>query len=416
MKHVVVLGAGTAGTMAANRLRARLPQEDWSITVVDPSLTHYYQPGFLFIPFGIYRPEQAHHPRRGTLHDGVTLLHAAVDRVATEADVVHLEDGRTLPYDVLVIATGTTPRPEETPGMADDLGGSVHEFYTYQGALALGRALEGWRGGRLVVHVTEMPIKCPVAPLEFVFLADSFFQATGLRDDVSITFVTPLPGAFTKPVASATLGSMLEDRGIAVEPDFVVERIDPDEKLLVSYDEREVPYDLLVTVPLNMGADYVARSGLGDELNFVPTDRHTLLAKGRENVFVVGDAADLPTSKAGSVAHFAVEVLVTNVLDLVHGRPLSASFDGHANCFIESGAGKGLLIDFNYDVEPLTGSYPLPVVGPLRLLQETRANHWGKLAFRWVYWNLLLPGRPIPLPAHMTMAGKKRPADVLEKV
>jgi len=165
-----------------------------------------------------------------------------------------------------------------------------------------------------------------------------------------------------------------------------------------------------------MGADYVARSGLGDELNFVPTDRHTLLAKGQENVFVVGDAADLPTSKAGSVAHFAVEVLVTNVLDLVHGRPLSASFDGHANCFIESGAGKGLLIDFNYDVEPLTGSYPLPVVGPLRLLQETRANHWGKLAFRWVYWNLLLPGRPIPLPAHMTMAGKKRPADVLEKV
>jgi sulfide:quinone oxidoreductase len=416
MKHLVVLGAGTAGTMAANRLRSRLEREAWSITVVDPSLTHYYQPGFLYIPFGIYRPEQAHHPRRGTLHHGITLVHAAVDRVETDADTVHLDDGRTLPYDVLVIATGTSPRPEETPGMAEDLGGSIHEFYTYRGAVALRRAIEGWRTGRLVVHVTEMPIKCPVAPLEFAFLADSFFQDQGVRDDVSLTFVTPLPGAFTKPVASATLGSMLEDRGIAVEPDFVVERIDPARKVLVSYDEREVPYDLLVTVPLNMGADYVARSGLGDELNFVPTDRHTLLAKGHGNVFVVGDAADLPTSKAGSVAHFAVEVLVTNVLDLVHGRPLSASFDGHANCFIESGAGKGLLIDFNYDVEPLTGTYPLPVLGPLRLLEETRANHWGKLAFRWVYWNLLLPGRPIPLPAHMTMAGKKPPADVLEKV
>jgi sulfide:quinone oxidoreductase len=184
----------------------------------------------------------------------------------------------------------------------------------------------------------------------------------------------------------------------------------------VSYDEREIPYDLLVTVPLNMGADVIARSGLGDELNFVPTDRHTLQAKGHENVFVLGDAADLPTSKAGSVAHFAVEVFTANFLDLIAGRPMLESFDGHANCFIESGAGKGLLIDFNYDTEPLPGVYPIPVVGPLRLLEETRANHWGKLAFRWVYWNLLLPGRPIPLPAHMSMAGKKAPAPVPERV
>jgi sulfide:quinone oxidoreductase len=416
MKSVVVLGAGTAGTMAANRLHAKLPAESWSITVVDSSLTHYYQPGFLFIPFDIYRPEQSHRPRRDSLHDGITLVHAAVDRVDTAADTVHLTDGRELGYDYLVIATGTTPRPEETPGMADDLGGSIHEFYTFDGAVALRQALDGWPGGRLVVHVTEMPIKCPVAPLEFAFLADAYFQDKGMRDHVSITFVTPLSGAFTKPVASATLGSMLEDRGIAIEPDFVVEHIDPDAKTLVSYDEREVPYDLLVTIPLNMGADYLERSGLGDELNFVPTDRHTLLAKGHDNVFVLGDAADLPTSKAGSVAHFATDVLVTNFLDLVHGRPLSASFDGHANCFIESGAGKGLLIDFNYDVEPLTGSYPVPIVGPLRLLEETRSNHWGKLAFRWIYWHLLLPGRPIPLPAHMTMAGKKRPAETQEVV
>jgi sulfide:quinone oxidoreductase len=123
-------------------------------------------------------------------------------------------------------------------------------------------------------------------------------------------------------------------------------------------------------------------------------------------VFVIGDAANVPTSKAGSVTHFEGETLVENVQHYLRDEPLEPGFDGHANCFIETGFHKALLIDFNYDTEPLTGTYPVPYVGPLGLLKETRANHLGKLAFRWVYWNVLLRGRPIPLPAHMSMAGK----------
>jgi sulfide:quinone oxidoreductase len=192
----------------------------------------------------------------------------------------------------------------------------------------------------------------------------------------------------------------------------MVERIDPERKMLVSYDEREIPFDLLVTVPLNMGADFVARSGLGDELNYVPVDKHTLLSKAHDNIFAVGDASDIPASKAGSVAHFSVEIFTDNFLQHIAGKPMTGSFDGHANCFVESGDDKALLIDFNYDTEPLPGKYPLPVVGPMDLLKETRANHLGKLAFRWIYWNVLLPGRPIPLPAHMSMTGKVRPTDI----
>jgi sulfide:quinone oxidoreductase len=199
---------------------------------------------------------------------------------------------------------------------------------------------------------------------------------------------------------------MLEDRRIVVESDFMVERIDAENRRLVSYDEREVSFDLLVTVPLNMGADYVARSGLGDELNYVPVDKHTLLSTRYANIFALGDASDIPASKAGSVAHFACEVFVENFLQHVHGQAMTGSFDGHANCFVESGDQRALLIDFNYDTEPLPGRYPLPLVGPLSLLKETYANHLGKLAFRHVYWNVLLPGRPVPLPAHMSMAGK----------
>jgi sulfide:quinone oxidoreductase len=194
----------------------------------------------------------------------------------------------------------------------------------------------------------------------------------------------------------------------------MIDRVDGEAGTIVSMDEREVPFDLLVTVPLNMGADFIARSGLGDDLNYVAVDKHTLLSTKYDNIFAIGDASNIPASKAGSVAHFSVDLFPENFINHVHGRPMTAQFDGHANCFIESGHGKGMLIDFNYDTEPLPGKYPIPGVGPFSLLKETELNHLGKLAFRWMYWNLLLPGREIPLPALMSMAGKQ--TDVLERV
>ncbi|MGD9960123.1 type III sulfide quinone reductase, selenoprotein subtype [Nocardioides sp.] len=406
-RQLLVLGAGTAGTMIVNKLRRRLDREEWDITVVDRDDSHPYQPGYLFLPFGRYSSDQIHRSRHTLLPDGVDFVVGEVDKVDPATSTVTLQGGRSLSYTYLVIASGTSPRPDQTPGMlGPEWRRSIFDFYTFEGAQALATALTEFDHGRLVVHITDMPIKCPVAPLEFTFLAEAWLREKGLRDRVELVYVTPLPGAFTKPVASEHLGSMLEERKIHVESDFLVEHIDPEAKTLVSYDEREVPFDLLVTVPLNMGADFVERSGLGDELNYVPVDKHTLQSKAFSNIFAVGDASDIPTSKAGSVAHFSVEIFVDNFLELIEGKPMTGSFDGHANCFIESGDGKGLLIDFNYDTEPLTGTYPLPIAGPMALLKETRRNHLGKLAFRWIYWNVLLPGRPLPLPAHMSMAGK----------
>jgi sulfide:quinone oxidoreductase len=409
MRRLVVLGAGTAGTMVVNKLRQRLSRRDWEITVVDRSQRHYYQPGYLFLPFDASGAERLHRPVARQIADGVVLVHGDIDRVLPDEDAVMLAGGRRLPYDYLVVATGVQPRPDQTEGMFD--GGewrrSIFDFYTFDGARALAAALRRFDSGRLVVHVVDMPIKCPVAPLEFAFLADAWLRDQGRRDRVELIYATPLPGAFTKPVASARLGSLLDERKIAVEPDFLVERVDG--RSLVSYDDRRIPFDLLVTVPLNMGADYVARSGLGNEMNLVPVDKHTLLARAYPNIFALGDASDIPASKAGSVAHFSVEVFVHNFLRYVRGEPMTGRFDGHANCFVETGHGKALLIDFNYDTEPLPGRYPIPAVGPFRLLEEAGVNHWGKRAFGWMYWNLLLPGRPIPLPAHMSLAGKHRP-------
>jgi sulfide:quinone oxidoreductase len=415
VRKLVVLGAGTAGTTLVNKLRPRLGKDEWTITVVDKDPDHLYQPGFLFIPFGTYQPEEVVRSRADLITDGVDYVEAAVDLVEPEHNRVKLADGADLDYDILVIATGTHPRPDQTPGLeSDEYGKTIHDFYSLEGATALAAALEQFDGGRLVVNLIELPIKCPVAPLEFTFLAEAHFRERGMRDRVEIVFVTPLDGAFTKPIASERLGSMLDERKIAVETDFYLERVDGEAKMLVSYDEREVPYDLLVTVPVNMGADFVARSGLGDELNHVYVDQGTFLAKDHDNIFALGDAANLPTSKAGSSAHFSVDVFVDNFLRYVDGKEMEERFDGHANCFVESGDGKALLIDFNYDTQPLPGKYPVPGVGPFSLLEETRLNHLGKMAFKWTYWNMLLPGRYLPFPADMSMAGKRQEPETNE--
>ncbi len=412
MKKLLVLGGGTAGTMVVNKLRKSLPASGWQITVVDQDRDHLYQPGLLLMPFGVYEPEELVKKRERFFPAGVDFVEAEIDKIEPKENRVLLTDGKVLDYDYLVIATGTTPRPDQTPGMDDGAvwRKSVFDFYTLAGATALRDALRSFTKGRLVVHLTEMPIKCPVAPLEFAFLADAYFEERKIRDQVEIVYVTPLEGAFTKPVASAQLGGMFEDRNIKLESDFLIEHIDPDTKTMVSMDEREVPFDLLVTVPLNMGADFIQRSGMGDELNYVPVDKETFLSRDYENVFALGDASDIPASKAGSVAHFAIDLFAENFVEYINGKEMKHKFDGHANCFIESGHGKGLLIDFNYTTEPLTGKFPLPVIGPLPLLKESRFNHWGKLAFRWIYWNLLLKGRKLPIPALMSMAGKKQPA------
>jgi sulfide:quinone oxidoreductase len=409
MKNLLVLGGGTAGTMVVNKLRNKLPKDLWEITVIDQDQEHIYQPGLLLMPFGTYEPEQLVKKRQSFFPKGVDFIQAEIEKVDPILNKVFLVDGREIGYDYLVIASGTTPRPDQTPGMNEPTlwYKSVFDFYTLAGSIALRDALKSFTGGRLVVHISEMPIKCPVAPLEFTFLADAYFEKRGIRDKVDIVYVTPLEGAFTKPVSSKYLGGMLEERKITLEPDFVIEHIDADSKTMVSMDEREIPFDLLVTIPVNMGADFIARSGLGDELNYVPTNKHNFLSDEFPNIFVLGDASNIPASKAGSVAHFAIDLFSENFVNYVNNRPMENSFDGHANCFIESGNRKGLLIDFNYEVEPLTGRFPIPVIGPLPLLKESYLNHIGKLAFRWIYWHILLKGRYLPIPALMSMAGKE---------
>jgi sulfide:quinone oxidoreductase len=340
----------------------------------------------------------------------VTFLRAAADRVDLDRNEVVLAGREPVRYDVLIVATGARLIPEETGGLTGPgWMEKVFTFYSLDGAVALERALSLFTGGRLAVAVLDMPIKCPVAPLEFCFLADAYFRKRGIRGKVDLTYVTPLDGAFTKPVASRELGGLLKDKGVSLVTEFNTGEVSGAEGKLVSFDGREVPFDLAVVIPLHGGQAYVERSpGLGDELGFVPADQRTLQSKARPNVFVIGDAADIPASKAGSVAHFEGDVAARNIARYLAGEPLDADFDGHTNCFIESGSGKALLIDFNYGTEPLTGRFPGRIGLPL--LRQSRLNHLGKLAFGWLYWHVLLPGREIPaVRSRMPEAGKRLP-------
>ncbi|OEF99923.1 oxidoreductase [Vulcanibacillus modesticaldus] len=409
MKKILILGAGTAGTMMANHLNKKIDKKEWSITVIDQYKNHYYQPGFLFIPFGIYSEKDVIKEKKKFIPKGVEFIQSAIEIIEADKNQVKLENNSVIKYDVLIIATGSKIVPQEIEGLLDDgWRKNIFDFYTIEGSTALRDKFKDWKGGKLVVHLAEMPIKCPVAPLEFLFLSDWFFTKKGIRKNVDITYVTPLGSAFTKPRAASVLGHMLDDKNIKIVPNFNISHVDSKNNKIVSLDDKEVEYDLLVTIPTNMGDEVIERSGLGDELNFVPTDKHTLQSKEYENIFVIGDATDIPASKAGSVAHFEGEILTDNILNFINNKPLEKKFDGHANCYIESGYNKAFLIDFNYDVEPVEGTFPLPVVGPFSLLKETRINHLGKMAFKHIYWNLLLKGIPIPgIPPHMTTKGKK---------
>ena len=393
-KRLVILGAGTAGTLLANQLRRRVAADELQIDVVDRDDVHVYQPGLLFVPFGLAKPGALVRSRSAQLRRGIAYHQAEIDRVALADKTVELADGTTLPYDALVVATGARLLPEETEGMLGNAWQkSVFTFYDLPGATALRDALARFDGGRLVVDIVDMPIKCPVAPIEFTFLADWYLRRRGIREKTTLTLATPLDGCFTKPVAAKHLTHLLEEKGVELEVEFAAGEVDGDGGRLVSYDGREIPFDLLVTIPLHGGQAYVERSeGLGDSLGFIPTDPATLRAHAAENLFAIGDATDLRASKAGSVAHFEGEILAENIEAFLRGKPLTARFDGHANCFVETGGGKALLIDFNDELQPVTGHF-----GPLPLLKESRLSHLAKLAFKPVYWHVLLPGHRIPL-------------------
>jgi sulfide:quinone oxidoreductase len=377
MSHrVVILGGGVGGTLLANVLVHKLKRREVDVTVIDETGRHVYQPGWLYVPFGEETPRNLAKSERQLLRGSVNLVTTRAERIDPAAKMITLSDGAVIPYDSLVIATGARLAPEAVPGFAE----GAHHFYAEEAALALRNALEGFKGGRLVIGVADIPYKCPPAPLEFAFKVEEYLKKRGLREQTEIVFLSPINRVFTIESVSTFVTPMLEERGIKYETFFNTEAIDPATRKVTSLEGSEIDYDLLVMVPPHRGARIVETSGLGDAQGWLPTDRATLEAKGQTDIYGIGDATDIPVSKSGSAAHFEAKVLAERLTAKIRGTTNHvATYDGHVLCFLETGYGKAsqLVFDFEHPPHP-----PAP----------NAFHHYEKAIFNKVYWYIVPRG------------------------
>jgi len=384
MQRVVILGGGVGGTLTANllvrKLRSRIEQDKVSVTVVDQTGAHVYQPGFMYIAFGAEQEKHLKRPERTLLDRDVHLVVSEVTRIDESSQEVVLANGQNLPYDYLVLATGSRITPEELPFFDQE----AHHFYTAGAAARLREALDAFTGGRIVVAIAGMPYKCPPAPLEVSLLIEAELRKRKIREQSEVHFCSPIGRAFTIETVSEMVTPIMERKGVQIHTFFNVEQIDPDRKVIVSLEGEELPYDLLILVPPHHGAKFLVDSGLAPAPGgWLPTDRHTLQVGGRPNVFALGDATDLPLSKAGSTAHFEAPVVAEQVASAVKGIApdmKTGNYEGNVMCFFETGDNRGTLLQFDYEHPPHP---PTP----------NRLWHYGKLIFNRVYWFTVPQGR-----------------------
>ena len=372
MKRVVILGGGTGGAIVANQMVRQLHQEvdagEVELTVISNVEQHVYQPSFLYVAFDLAIPADAKRPERQVLDRRIHLVEGEADRVDPGQHQVIMSDGMELPYDFLVIATGSRPVPEDIEGLVE--GG--HHFYTEEAALKLRDALQSFKGGRVVL-VVGVPHKCPVAPLEFILMLHEWLDGRGLSSATHIVYTYPIGRLHSLQGVADWVGPVFEARGIECRTFFNPEVIDPVARTVTSLEGETLSYDLLVGVPPHLGHDVIARSGLGDSGNWVPTDRHSLLMQGRDDVYVLGDATNLPISKAGSTAHFQADIVAANIVNRLRGGYGSLRYDGKVFCFIETGLNEATYVTFDYERPPA------PVASGSLL-------HLYKLAFNRMYW------------------------------
>ncbi|HEY7702940.1 MAG TPA: FAD/NAD(P)-binding oxidoreductase [Candidatus Limnocylindrales bacterium] len=384
MDRIVILGGGVGGTLTANllvkRLRPRLKSGEVTITVVDQTGEHIYQPGFMYLAMGGERAANLHRPERALLDSRVSLVVGEVKKVDERRRMVHLLDGQRIGYDYLVLATGSRIVPESI----DHFTTEAYHFYTAEAATRLRSALDAFDGGRIVIGIAGMPYKCPPAPLEVAFLIEAELRARGLRERSELHFCSPIGRAFTIETVSDMATPILENRGIELHTFFNVEAIDPTRKVVQSLEGEELPYDLLILVPPHKGAQFLIDSGLAPAPGgWLPTDRATLQVGGRPDVFALGDATDLPLSKAGSTAHFEAPVVVERISAAIEGREVDhgrGDYLGKVMCFFEIGDGKGTLLQFDYEHPPKP---PKP----------NQLWHLGKIVFNKTYWHTVPKGR-----------------------
>ena len=369
--RILVVGGGTAGTIIANNLARRLGPETRAgkvrITMLSASDRHMYQPGLLYVAFGHMTPDQLYRDQASLLEPNIDFHVDPVTKFNLDKNQVLTAGGKTHDYDILVIATGSRMVPEETPGLTE----GAEFFYTEASAVKMFKRLREFQGGKVVVAV-GVPHKCPIAPVEVMFMLHDYFKARGIRDKVQLKYHYPIGRIHTIENVAIWAKPEFERIGVETVTLFNIKEVDVKNKLLKSEEDTEVAYDLLIVIPQHRGMEVLETDNLG-EGGWIPTDRFSLAMKGRDNVYVVGDTTNLPVSKTGSAAHFQAETLAENIASIVKiGAPVR-DYDGKVYCFIEAGHDRATYAMFNYQ-------------NPPDLKPPSKPMHWFKLSYNQMYW------------------------------
>jgi sulfide:quinone oxidoreductase len=368
---ILIVGGGMGGTILANNLARRLSNEMRSgkarITLLSASERHMYQPGLLYLAVGRMTPDELYRDQASLLEQGIEFHVDPVEEFRLDSNEVKTKSGKVYGYDVIAIATGSRPTPEEIPGLAEN----AELFYTEETAVKMFNRLRSFEGGKIVVAM-GVPHKCPMAPLEITFMLYDYFKGRGMLDKVKLHYTYPIGRVHSLENVAKWAAPEMERLGITYETLFNLKEVDGAKKIVKSEEGSETDYDMLISIPAHRGMEVIEKSGLGQR-GWIPTHRNHLNMEGRDNVFVLGDTTNLPISKAGSTAHFEAETLGENIAAMVKlGAPVR-EYDGKVFCFIEAGLDRATYAMFDYNNPP----QPKP---------PTKAVHWFKLAYNKLYW------------------------------
>lgn len=389
----MVVGGGTAGITVAARLRRR--GED-DIAVVDPAVTHYYQPLWTLVGGGRAPVEITARPEASVMPKGVTWIRRAAVGIDPDAAELTLDDGSTVAYDELVVCPGIQLDWDRIPGLPDRVGrDGVSSNYAYELAPATWKFIRDLRSGTAVFAMPSGPIKCGGAPQKIAYLAADYWREQRVLSGIDVHLVLPTPGMFGVPEFARILSDVVRRYGITVHFDsevtgFVADRREVRVTSLTDGRETTLGYDVLHVAPPQSAPDWIKKSPLADPANpagYVEVDKHTLRHTRYPNVFSLGDAASSPNSKTGAAIRKQAPVVVTNMLDSAAGKPLSAHYDGYSSCPFLTSRHTMLLAEFDYTMRP-TPSIPL-----IDTIRERRDMYYLKRhGLPFLYWNLMLRG------------------------
>lgn len=377
MARVVIVGSGDGGTFTANLLAVELRDEmrhgSSSVQLIGEHLSHPFQPGNLDIAFKGAVPAKYVKDETELLRKGVEFVQDPAVKIDFNAKTVATKNGRLLPYDYLVIATGAVADPSKIPGLAE---GALNFHTGGKDSQRIWESLQTFKGGTVIVAIAGTPHKCPPSPNEAAFMLHDFFHRRGMREKVKIKFLTPYPRPYPAEKISHVVEPMFEEKGIEVTTFFNVDSVDPVLRKIYSLEGEAFDYDMLIAVPPHHGADVIVNSGIGDQDGYVPTDKGTMRVKGQQGVYAIGDATDIPVSKSGVVAHLQSVVVAHNIVSEMHRAPDLLEYNGRINCPMEVGPRRAIFVSATYTSPPADQTPSI-------------VKYYMKRSFSMIYWRAL---------------------------